>query len=51
MPLSIAGLTRVDPNATPPIGRKGQAIAGSVCSTLGLFALVTALVTNLFGRA
>jgi hypothetical protein len=32
--LSIAGLARVNPTATPPIGRKGQAIAGIVLSSL-----------------
>ncbi len=40
LPLSIAGLLRVDPNATPPIGRKGQAIAGIVCSSIGLLLLL-----------
>jgi hypothetical protein len=32
---SFIGLRRVDPNAHPPIGRKGQAIAGLVLGTLG----------------
>ena len=36
LPCSIVGLTRVDPSAHPPIGRKGQAIAGTVLSALGL---------------
>jgi hypothetical protein len=33
---SIIALRRVDPHATPPVGRKGQAIAGIVLGTLGL---------------
>jgi hypothetical protein len=32
---SIIGLRRVNPNAHPPIGRKGQAIAGIVLGTVG----------------
>ncbi|QSQ20120.1 hypothetical protein JY651_33280 [Pyxidicoccus parkwayensis] len=32
---SISGLLQVDPKATPPIGRKGQAIAGIVLGALG----------------
>jgi hypothetical protein len=32
--LSVVGLRRVDPTAHPPIGRKGQAIAGIVFSSL-----------------
>ena len=31
---SIIGLRRVDPNAHPPIGRKGQAIAGIILGSL-----------------
>lgn len=38
LPVSIVGLTRVDPKAMPPIGRKGQAIAGIVCSSVGVLA-------------
>ncbi len=38
LPVSIVGLTRVDPNAMPPIGRKGQAIAGIVFSSVGVIA-------------
>jgi hypothetical protein len=34
---SILGLRRVDPDARPPVGRKGQAIAGVVLGVLGLF--------------
>jgi len=34
--LSIIGLSRVNPEAHPPIGRKGQAIAGIVLSSLSL---------------
>jgi hypothetical protein len=33
---SIIGLRRVDPTANPPIGRKGQAIAGIVLSTVSM---------------
>lgn len=33
--LGIIGLRRVDPTAYPPIGRKGQAIAGIVLGALG----------------
>lgn len=33
---SIIGLVRVNPNAHPPIGRKGMAIAGIVLSSIGL---------------
>jgi hypothetical protein len=33
---SIFGLLRVDPRANPPIGRRGQAIAGIVISALGI---------------
>lgn len=32
---SIIGLRRVNPNATPPVGRKGQAIAGIILGALG----------------
>jgi hypothetical protein len=32
---SVIGLRRVDPNARPPIGRKGQAIAGIILGSLG----------------
>ncbi len=42
--LSIAGLNAVDPRATPPIGRKGQAIAGIVCSSLSTLVLSLALL-------
>ncbi|ATB28874.1 DUF4190 domain-containing protein [Melittangium boletus] len=33
---SIIGLRRVNPTANPPVGRKGQAIAGIVCGAAGL---------------
>ncbi|MCC6337793.1 MAG: DUF4190 domain-containing protein [Myxococcales bacterium] len=36
--LGIIGLRRVDPTAYPPIGRKGQAIAGIVLGALGTLA-------------
>ena len=32
---SLAGLLRVDLKARPPVGRRGEAIAGLVCSVLG----------------
>lgn len=35
---SIIGLKRVNPDATPPIGRKGQAIAGIILGALGTLA-------------
>ncbi|MCY1016726.1 DUF4190 domain-containing protein [Pyxidicoccus sp. MSG2] len=35
---SIIGLRRVNPDATPPIGRKGQAIAGIILGALGTLA-------------
>lgn len=34
--MSIVGLRRVDPGAHPPVGRKGQAIAGIVLSAAGV---------------
>lgn len=48
---SIIGLRRVDPTANPPVGRKGQAIAGIVLSSVslvgwGTFWVITKL--NLF---
>jgi hypothetical protein len=36
LPCSIVGLRRVNPQAHPPIGRKGQAIAGIVFNSVGL---------------
>jgi len=33
---SIYGLTRVNPTAHPPIGRKGQAVAGIILGALGV---------------
>ncbi|MFY0571351.1 DUF4190 domain-containing protein [Archangium lansingense] len=51
---SIIGLRRVDPTATPPIGRKGQAIAGIVLgavSTLGWTAFWVVTRLNQFGQA
>jgi hypothetical protein len=48
--VGVVALRRVDPNAVPPIGRKGQAIAGVVLGTvmLGLWSL---LLSRLFGGA
>jgi hypothetical protein len=34
----ILGLSRVDKNARPPIGRRGSAIAGIVCGSIGTLA-------------
>jgi len=34
--LAIIGLTRVNPTSHPPVGRKGQAVAGIVFSVIGL---------------
>ena len=42
--LSILGLARVNPDARPPIGRQGQAIAGIVLSLLGILWTVFVLV-------
>ncbi|WP_224243570.1 hypothetical protein [Hyalangium gracile] len=40
---SIIGLRRVDPTAHPPIGRRGQAIAGIVLGVLGILWGLTVL--------
>ncbi len=42
--LCVVGLRRVDPESTPPIGRKKTAIAGIVFSILGLVTTGTLLV-------
>jgi hypothetical protein len=42
--LSIVGLTRVNPTASPPVGRRGQAIAGIVISILGIAFWAVALL-------
>jgi len=39
LPCSLIGLRRVDPKAHPPVGRKGQAIAGIVLNSIGLIEL------------
>ncbi|WP_257459184.1 hypothetical protein [Archangium lipolyticum] len=44
---SIIGLRRVNPNAHPPIGRKGQAIAGIVLGTVGCLIWGGVLVLSL----
>lgn len=44
LPLSLVGLSRVDPNARPPIGRKRQAIIGTVCSVVALLILAAMMV-------
>jgi hypothetical protein len=41
--LSVIGLRRVNPNATPPMGRRGQAIAGIVTGFLSTLVLITLL--------
>ncbi len=50
LPLSIIGLQRVNPQAQPPIGRKGQAIVGLVTSSLGLLATVGSLALMMLSR-
>ena len=49
---SIIGLRRVNPTASPPIGRKGQAIAGIVLSAVSMVGWAAFWVTrlNLFGK-
>lgn len=48
--LGVVALMRVDPHATPPIGRKGQAIAG-IALGLGALALWGLLLWRFFARA
>lgn len=48
---SIVGLRNVDPHSTPPIGRKGQAIAGIVLSSLSVLAWGGALISTLVARS
>jgi hypothetical protein len=43
----VIGLTRVDPRATPPIGRRGSAIGAIVCGAAGTLALGTFVVSQL----
>jgi hypothetical protein len=45
--LSIIGLRRVNPSAHPPIGRKGQAVAGIVLGALGTIGGGALLVASL----
>jgi hypothetical protein len=47
---SIIGLRRVNPTATPPVGRKGQAIAGIVISSLLIVVWSLFLVFKLMMR-
>lgn len=47
LPLSIVALTRVNPAAHPPIGRKGQAIAGIVFSGLSVVGWGAVFVASL----
>jgi hypothetical protein len=44
---SIIGLRNVDPNAMPPIGRKGQALAGIVFSSLTMLGWGAVLINYL----
>lgn len=44
----VIGLSRVDPNARPPIGRKGAAIAGIVLGVLGIGIASVAIGTGWF---
>jgi hypothetical protein len=44
LPLSLVGLSRVNPSAVPPIGRRWQAIAGIVCSLVGLLVMAGAFI-------
>jgi hypothetical protein len=46
---SIIGLRRVDPTAHPPIGRKGQAIAGIVLGSIGILWGLALLVITVAG--
>lgn len=48
--LSVRGLTLVDPGAHPPIGRRGQAIAGIVLGVLGVLGWGGLLVVWLVSR-
>jgi hypothetical protein len=48
--LGIIGLRRVDPTAHPPVGRKGQAIAGIVLGALGTLIWGTFAVAALTGK-
>ncbi|MGI5861791.1 MAG: hypothetical protein ACOX6T_06990 [Myxococcales bacterium] len=45
--LSIVGLRRVNPNAIPPVGRRGQAIAGTIIGAVSTL-LAVALAVGLF---
>ena len=42
----VAGLVRVDPNARPPIGRKGSAIAGMVLGVVGMVIATVAILNG-----
>jgi len=46
----IVGLSRVNPTATPPIGRKKQAIAGIVLSCVGLLIGVAVFGSTVLSR-
>jgi hypothetical protein len=46
---SIIGLRRVDPAAYPPIGRRGQAIAGIVLGSIGILWGLALLVITIAG--
>jgi hypothetical protein len=46
LPASIVGLLRVDPAARPPVGRRGQAIAGIAISSIALLGWTILLVAS-----
>jgi hypothetical protein len=45
LPLAIVGLSRVDPYAEPPVGRRKQAIAGIAIAALGIAAWAAVIAT------
>ncbi|MBL8957689.1 MAG: DUF4190 domain-containing protein, partial [Myxococcaceae bacterium] len=46
MVCGIVGLLRVDPNARPPVGRKGSAIAGIVLGAAGMVIATVAILNG-----
>jgi hypothetical protein len=42
----LMGLSRVDPKATPPIGRRGMAIAGTILSVIGIAGWTTLIAVS-----
>jgi hypothetical protein len=47
---SLIGLSRVNPTATPPIGRRGMAIAGTILSVVGLVGWVVLIAGSALHR-